>query len=167
MIQNFIISLFILSSFIAKSQTSNIVTASELDAFKINNISLADLKKTQGKQDAVQALLGTITSYKTAENNSTYFVFDGFTVDFSTLEGNTIYIESFEIKNNQYKLTLKNSSITVGDDIKLLGTVVFSPGRNGAKSIIYTPCEDCDNFINIEFDQTNNRITKISYLDMS
>ncbi|MCD8404137.1 hypothetical protein LNI90_03905 [Tenacibaculum dicentrarchi] len=165
--QQFILSLLVISSFIAKAQTSNIITLVELNSFKINNITLSDLKKTAGKQAAVETLLGSANSYKSDENQQYYyFVFKGLKVDFSR-DKSTPYIESFEINNNESSLTIKQQTITIGDNISKLGTIFFSPGRNGDKSIIYTSCEDCDSFINIEFNQNTNLITKISYLDMS
>lgn len=165
--QKLIICLFIISSFLAKAQTSNVITALEFDSLKINNSTLSELKKTNGKQADVEALLGTATSYKADENESYYYyVFKGFKVDFSTAK-DTPYIESFEISDNQATFTIKGKTIKVGDNISLLGTVVFSPGRDGSKSIIYTACEDCDSFVSLEFDQATNIITKINYLDMS
>ena len=118
-----------------------------------------------GKQSKVESLLGTSTSYETTEFFY-HFKFDGLKLDFSKME-NKPFIESFEILNNKVVLTVKNIAITIGDNISKLGEVNFSEGRNGAKSILYSTCEDCDVMINIEFDQTTNIITKISYFDMS
>jgi hypothetical protein len=166
--QKIIIAFLILSSFIANSQISNIVTSSEFDAIKINTTSLKDLKKTKGKQPAVEALLGAVTSYTVDENESYYyFTFKGLKIDFSTLGKSKPYIESFEVNTNESTFSIKDTTVTVGDDISKLGTVVFSVGRNGSKSILFTVCEDCDSFVNIEFNQTTNIITKISYMDMS
>ena len=166
--QKITLIIFILSSFIATSQTSNIVSSSDFEAFKINTIALKDLKKTKGKQPAVEALLGAVTSYSVDENESYYyFIFKGLKIDFSTMGKSKPYIESFEINSNESSLTIKETSVTIGDNISKLGTIVFSLGRNGSKSILYAVCEDCDSFVNIEFDQTTNIITKISYMDMS
>ncbi|QXP73145.1 hypothetical protein H0I31_05455 [Tenacibaculum sp. AHE15PA] len=159
--------IFLISSFIAKSQTTNIVKSSEFEGIKINNTTLNDLKKTKGKQAAVENLLGAVTSYNVDENeNYYYFVFKGLKVDFSTLGRSKPYIESFEINSSESSLNIKNIAVTVGDNISKLGTVVFSVGRNGSKSILYSVCEDCDSFVYIEFDQATNIITKISYMDM-
>ena len=162
------IFILLISNFVAKSQTSNIVTASEFNGFKVNNITLSDLNKTAGKQSSVEAKLGTVTSYKVDENESYYyFVFKGLKIDFSTMGKSKPYVESYEINGNEATFTIKGITITVGDNISKLGNPVFSVGRNGSKSILYTICEDCDSFVNIEFDQTTNIITKISYMDMS
>ncbi len=166
--QKITLIILVLTSFIAKSQTSNIVTASEFDAIKINTTSLTDLKKTNGKQSAVETLLGPVASYSVDENESYYyFTFKGLKVDFSTMGKSKPYIESFEVNSSETTFSIKGITITVGDNISKLGTTVFSVGRNGLKSILYTACEDCDSFVNIEFDQTTNIITKISYMDMS
>lgn len=165
--KNLLLFIFLISSFIAESQTTNIVKSSEFESIKINNTVLADLKKTKGKQASVENLLGTVTSYNVDENYYYYyFVFKGLKVDFSTLGRSKPYIESFEINSNESSLTIKNIVVTIGDNISKLGTVVFSVGRNGSKSILYSVCEDCDSFVYIEFDQTTNIITKISYMDM-
>ena len=165
--QSLLLFIFLISSFIAKSQTTNIVTSSEFNTIKINNTTLADLKKTKGKQAIVENLLGEVTSYSVDENeNYYYFVFKGLKIDFSALGRSKPYIESFEINSNESSITLKDTAITVGDNISKLGTVVFSVGRNGSKSILYSVCEDCDSFVYIEFDQTTNIVTKISYMDM-
>jgi len=166
--QKIFLIILVLSSFVARSQTSNIVSSSDFDAIKINTTSLKDLKKTKGKQPAVEALLGVVTTYSVDENESYYyFTFKGLKIDFSTLGKSKPYIESFEVNTNESSFTIKDTTVTIGDDISKLGTVLFSVGRNGSKSILYTVCEDCDSFVNIEFDQTTNMITKISYMDMS
>lgn len=160
--------IFVLSSLIAKSQTSNIITSSEFDGIKINATSLGDLKKTNGNQPAVEKLLGAAASFSVNETDTyCYFTFNGLKVDFSTMDKSNPYIESFEVNTNASSITIKGAKITIGDNISKLGDIVFSVGRNGSKSILYTVCEDCDSFINIEFDQATNIITKISYLDMS
>ena len=161
------IFLFLFTSFIAKSQTTNILKSSEFEGIKINNTTLSDLKKTKGKQAVVENLLGAVTSYNTDENeNYYYFIFKGLKVDFSTLGRSKPYIESFEINSNESSLTVKNVVVTIGDNISKLGSIVYSVGRSGAKSILYSVCEDCDSFVYIEFNQTTNIITKISYMDM-
>lgn len=164
--QLLIIFIIVFNSLAATSQTTNIISETDFKNVKINSISLNDLKKTSGKQAKVEKLLGTITSFTTDENkNYHYFKFNGLAIDFSV--SGKAYIEAFEINNKQATLTIKDINITVGEPIKKLGEVVFSVGRNGAKSILYSTCEDCDVFINIEFNQTTNLITKISYMDMS
>lgn len=166
--QKLFILTFILTSLVVKSQTSNIVSESEFEDIKINTTSLTDLKKTKGKQTDVEALLGAVASYKVDENETYYyFTFKGLKLDFSTIGKSKPYIESFEVNTNESTITIKGTAITIGDDISKLGDIVFNVGRNGSKSILFTVCEDCDSFVNIEFDQTTNVVTKISYLDMS
>lgn len=163
-----IVVLFLLTSFISFAQSVNIISDTDFDNLKINSAKLVDLKKTKGNQPKVEALLGVVTSYKVDENETYYyFVFNGLKIDFSTLGKSKPYIESFEVNSNDATLAIKDINITIGDNISKLGTIVFSVGRNGAKSILYSTCEDCDIFVNIEFDQTSNLITKISYMDMS
>ena len=124
--QKIFLIILVLSSFIARSQTSNIVTSSDFDAIKINTTSLKDLKKTKGKQPAVEALLGTVTSYSVDENeNYYYFTFKGLKIDFSTLGKSKPYIESFEVNTNESNFTIKDTTVTIGDDISKLGTVLL------------------------------------------
>ncbi len=158
--------LFVVTSFVAKSQTSNILSGSDYQNIKINNVIITDLKKAKGKKASVEKLLGAATSFTKDENEIYhYFKFNGLSVDF-VMRGKP-YIESFEINNNQASITIKGTTVTVGDNISKLGDVVFMVARNGDKSILFTDCEDCDSFVNIEFDQGTNVITKISYMDMS
>ncbi len=165
--QKLFVFILVLSSIIAKSQ-SNILSDSEYQSIKISNATITDLKKTKGKKDSVEKLLGTVTSFSQDENEIYhYFKFNGLSIDFAMSGKSKPYIESFEIMSNQVSLTIKDKTITVGDDINKLGTVVFIVARNGAKSILFTDCEDCDSFVNIEFDQNTKVITKISYMDMS
>lgn len=163
-----LVVLLLLTSFIAKSQSVNIISESDINSIKINNAILLDLSKTKGKQAKVETLLGPVTSYKVDENETYYyFTFKGLKIDFSLVGKSKPYIESFEINSNETTINIKNTTITIGESIDKLGNIVFNVGRNGAKSILYSACEDCDVFINIEFDQTSKLISKISYMDMS
>ena len=165
--QKLLVLLVILMSVFTQAQTSNIVSASEFEGIKINTATIAEVKKTKGKQAKIEALLGATTSYTVDKNSFYYYVkYNGLNIDFSTMKGKP-YMEAFEINSNAANVTIKGITITIGDNISKLGNVVFSVGRTGTKSILYTECDDCDSFINIEFDQTSNTITKISYMDMS
>ncbi|RSC94993.1 hypothetical protein [Tenacibaculum singaporense] len=155
---------FLLTTFIAKSQT-NIISNSDFDNIKINNIALTDIKKTFGKQEKVESLLGATTSF---EDNGFYyyFKFNGLKLDFST-SGRKPYIESLDVLSSEATFTIKGITVTIGDPISKLGDVALSTGRNGSKSILYAECDSCDVFINIAFDQATKKITKINYFDMS
>lgn len=150
-----------------KAQTVNVVSSSDIDNIKINSTALSDLKKTHGKKDKVEAFFGAPATYNVTVNDSYYqFRYDGFNLDFSTLNKKKPYIESFELSTNKNTFTIKGITVTVGENISKLGDVKISTARNGAKSILYSTCEDCDLFINIDFDASNT-ITKITYYDMS
>lgn len=150
-----------------KSQNVNIISESDINNIKINNTLFSDLKNTLGEKAGVETLLGTAASYNVAVNNSYYqFKFDGLSVDFSNLKAKS-YIESFELSNNKNSFLINGKKVSVGDNISTLGDVKISNGRNGAKSILFSTCEDCDVFINIDFNTSDNTITKISYMDMS
>jgi len=159
-----VVVFFLLTSFIVKSQT-NIISNSDFNNIKINNISLIDLKKTLGKQAKIESLLGASNSY---EDNGFYYYykFNGLKIDFST-SGRKPFIESFDVLSNEANFTIKGVTVTVGDPISKLGSIDLSTGRNGDKSILYAECDSCDVFINIDFDQTTKKITKINYFDMS
>ncbi|WP_348715405.1 hypothetical protein [Tenacibaculum sp. 190130A14a] len=165
--QKLLVLVFTFVCLVAKGQTVNVVSASDIDNIKINSTTLSDLKKTYGKKDKVEAFFGAPASYNVTVNNSYYqFRYDGFKLDFSTLNKKKAYIESFEISTNKNTFAIKGVTVAVGDNISKLGEVKVSTARNGAKSILYSPCEDCDLFINIDFDASNT-ITKITYYDMS
>ncbi|RSK41778.1 hypothetical protein [Mangrovimonas spongiae] len=74
-------------------------------------------------------------------------------------------IGSFEIVNSNYNITIQGTTITVGDNISLLGDVVFNTMNNGDQSIVYMPCDGCNNFISIRFNQETNVISKIIYIE--
>lgn len=160
--------ILVISSFFARSQTSNILSDSEYQNIKINNVSITDIKKSKGKKSAVEKLLGASSSFTKDENEIyNYYKFNGLSIDFFMRGKGKPYIESFEINSNQASITIKGTTVSVGDNISKFGDVIFMVARNGDKSILFTDCEDCDSFVNIEFDQTSKLITKISYMDMS
>ena len=74
----------------------------------------------------------------------------------------------FKIKNNNYNITIQGVTFTVGDNISLLGDVVFNiPPNNINKNIVYQYCDGCNNFISIRFDQSKNIITEIIYIEQT
>ena len=167
MIQKLALVVFMFVCVCTTAQTVNVISSSDFDNVKINTTTFSDLKNTKGKKDKVEALLGATTSYNVTVNDSYYqFRYDGLKLDFSTMGKSKPYVESFELSNNKNSFTIKGITITVGENISKLSEVKISTARNGAKSILYSTCEDCDIFINIDFD-ANNTITKISYMDIS
>ena len=163
--QKLVLVVFMFVYAFSYAQNVNVISKDDINSCKINNVALSEIKSTNGKQSKVESLLGAATSF---ENNGFYyyFKFNGLKLDFSTSKSKP-FIESFVILSNESSVTIKGITVTIGDSIDKLGTVSFSTGRNGNKSILFAECEECDVFINIDFDQTTKIITKINYFDMS
>ena len=167
-----IIILFAFTS-VAKCQpNTNIITSTEYENIKINNIKIADIRNTLGKSNAIESLFGTSTSKNIDQDGDFYnYNFNGFTISFSSIISDGTHdkpiISRFEITNNNAKIIIKGIPITIGDKIEKLGDVTFNTNNDNSKSILYMECDGCNNFISIEFNQSTNIITKIEYIELT
>jgi hypothetical protein len=162
----------ILSSIAAKCQNENIITATEYDNIKINTTKLIDIKNTLGNPNTIENLLGLTTSKEIDPDGDFYhYSFSSYKISFSSMISSGTYdkpiLSKFEILNNNASITIKNVTITIGDHTNTLGNVVFNTQKDNSKSIVYSTCDGCNNFIVIEFNQSTNIITKIYYLEMT
>lgn len=169
------ITLILIFAFInlAQCQTANIITETEFNAIEINGIDLISIKNTLGNQNAIETLFGlAVEKIIDPDGEFTHFEYDGFSIGFSAIiSGGTIenpILGGFKIKNNNYNITIQGVTFTVGDNISLLGDVVFNiPPNNINKNIVYQYCDGCNNFISIRFDQSKNIITEIIYIEQT
>ncbi|QMU63910.1 MAG: hypothetical protein GKR88_06115 [Flavobacteriaceae bacterium] len=152
---------------------SNIISETEYNNIKINNITLADIKATEGDETQIRDLIPAIIEEKdinTGERGPSnyWFKYNGFEIAFTDNAGKPNHpgISSFTITKNNWSITIQNKTVTIGDNINILGNVFFNDDRNGDKSIIYRYCNGCNNFIFIEFNQNTNKITKIGYIEI-
>lgn len=167
--KNIILILLLAFSSIASCQTANILTPTEFDNIKINNITLLTIKNTLGNEIAIENLFGpSITNNIDTDGN--YFEYDGFEIGFSALLSNVYsqpIIGGFDIINNNFNITIQGVTVTIGDNISALGNVVFNTMSDGGKSIVYQYCNGCNNFISIRFNQLTNIITEIIYIEQT
>ncbi len=159
-----ILTLVLIIPSLVKCQiSSNIISKSEFDSIKINNISLSEISATDGVFSEVESLYSASITHNTQQSEEDYFdyTYDGFTIGFSENE-----ICGFEISNSSWKITIQGKTVTIGDHKDKLGNVVINNQKNGGKSIVYQYCDGCNNFISIYLD-TNNIITKIIYIEQT
>lgn len=166
------ITLILLLAFTNVSQcqiTANILTETEYNNIEINCIKYIDLKNTLGEQNAVETLFGTANTIE-KDDDPIYggailyieFYYDG--LDFGFSEGE---LGTFNITNNNSNITIRGITVTLGDNISLLGNVVFNTMSDGSKSIVYQYCDGCNNLISIRFNQLTNIITEIIYIEQT
>ncbi|OUR93973.1 hypothetical protein A9Q87_04515 [Flavobacteriales bacterium 34_180_T64] len=169
--KNITIILLIAFSSLGQCQTGNIITESEFDNIKINGISLLNIKNTLGEQNAMESLFG-VPNDETIDPDGefTNFEYNGFSIGFSALlsgDLNQPILGAFQITNGNYNISIQDITFTIGDNISLLGNIVFNTTNNGSPSIVYMHCEGCNNFIIIRFNQLTNTITDIQYIEQS
>lgn len=151
-------------SSLAKCQiNSNIISKTEFDNIKINNVTLNKIKLTNGNEEQIKNLF----SYNITESNSEpeedyfYYVFNGFDISFSDNE-----VSSFEITNTNWSITIKGKTVKIGSHKDELGAVILNNQIGGGKSIVYQYCDGCNNFLSFYLD-SNNIIEKIIYLEQT
>jgi hypothetical protein len=154
---------------LVQCQTANIITPTEFDNIKINGITLKSIRNTLGNQNEVETLFGI--AYNTIKDDdpiyggeifSIDYYYNGFECGFYEKE-----LSSFEITNNNFNITIKGKTITIGDNINILGYVIFNTMNDNKKSIVYMYCEGCNNYISVRFDQTTKIITEIYYIEQT
>jgi hypothetical protein len=149
---------------LAKCQVkSNIISQTEFDNIKINNVTFSKIKLTNGNEEQLKNLFtNNITeSNKEPEEDYFYYVFNGFNISFSDN-----IVSSFEITNTDWSLTIKDKTIKIGSHKDELGTVFMNNQVGGGKSIVYQYCDGCNNFLSLYLD-SNNLIEKIIYIEQT
>jgi len=170
--KNLIILLLVLTSTVSKCQNANIISPSEYNNIKINNIKLIDIRNTLGKPTAVETLLGTPNSKEIDSDGDFYrYEFNGFSIGFSAIISDGTHgkpiLSGFKIINSMVNFSIKGIPISVGDNISKLGSVIYNIDTDSSKSIIYMECEGCNNFIFIEFNQSTKAVTRIGYIEQT
>tara|TARA_B110001450_G_scaffold246051_1_gene259750 strand:+ start:1140 stop:1631 length:492 start_codon:yes stop_codon:yes gene_type:complete len=162
--KNIILSLLLIFPSLVKCQiTSNIITESEFNNIKINNVTLGSIKTTNGKLSKVKNLFPISILQNTQQPDEDYYdyTYNGFTIGFSENE-----ISAFEITNTNWNITIKGKTVTIGSHKDQLGSVFLNNQVGGEKSIVYQYCEGCNNFLSLYLD-SNNLITKIIYIEQT
>lgn len=150
--------------------TSNELTTTEYNSIKVHGVLKTDIEATQGDIQEMETLFGSAQlieeetdgigdGYRNFiySNNLSFTFTDVYSSEFDAS------IESFETNN----ICINDIQINVGDNISILGDIVFNQNTDGTQSIIYTHLfYDCCPII-IDFDQNTNIITKIEYIVFS
>lgn len=170
--KNLTLILFLIVSSLAQCQTANIITETEFNNIKINNIDLLSIKNTFGNQTEIENLFGVSNSNIIDPDGDFYhYEFDGFKIGFSSLISGGTYenpiISKFEITNNNSSLTINGATITIGSSINLLGNTIKNTKINGEKNVIFMYCEGCTNYIAIDYYESNRLIKKITYIEQT
>ena len=163
--KNILLILMLIAPSLVKCQvTSNIISETEFNNIKINNVTLSAIKATNGDYTLISNLtLGTITeNTQEQEVQYYYYIYNGFNISFSENE-----MSSFEITNNNWNINIQGNIVTIGSDISTLGNVVVNNDIGGGKSIIYQYCDGCNNYIFINFDTSTNKITEIGFIEQT
>jgi hypothetical protein len=168
--RNIIIILLLAFTSVAQCQTANIITETEYDNIKINGIRLVDIKDTHGVESEMETLFDIPISKEINQDGyfSRYY-YDGFRISFSSILSGALehILGSFHITNNNSNITIQGITFTIGDNISVLGDVVFRTTIYGDRFITYTFCDGCNNYIAIKFDQITNIITEIYYVELT
>ena len=166
-----LITLFAFASVAGKCQmTSNIITPTEFNNIKINNVRLGDIVNANGVESEMQSLFGTPISKAIEKYYYSRYYYNGFKISFSSVVSgnpNEPILGSFHITNNNYSITIKGRTITIGDHTSKLGFVKVNNRTDGKRGIIYQACVGCNNFISIVFDETTYLITEIYYIELT
>mgnify|MGYP000461363317 CR=1 FL=1 len=159
----FLILVLVLTTTIVKCQTkANIITPIEFYNIKINNTTLNELNNTKGNKDLIEKLFNASINETTIDFDYCDYTYNGFEIGFSNEQ-----ISGFNITNNKWSMTIKGKTIKIGDSINNLGNVIFNTQINGNKSITYSACDGCNNWITIQFNQVTKEITKIYYIEQT
>lgn len=172
--KSFIIIALFLTSMVQCQITSNIITEVEYNNIEINGIKIKDFKATEGNEVKIKNLISNPILEKdinTGERGPSnyWFKYNGFEIAFTDHSGSPNHpgIAMFSITNNNWSIKIKGTTVTIGDNISKLGSIIFNTKTNGDKGIIYQYCNGCNNFIYIDFDKTTNKITEIGFIEQT
>ena len=144
----FLIAMCVFTSTIAQCQiTSNIISETEYNNIEINGIKIKDFRATEGNEVKIKNLTPKALLEKdinTGERcpSNYWFKYDGFEIAFTDNSGTPDHpgIAMFRITKNNWSIKIEGKIATIGDDINLLGNIVFNNDIDGSKSIVYQYC---------------------------
>ena len=154
--------------------TVNIIPKTDYNNITINGKTLTEIEATQGDAVEVENLF-SVTIQETQVNSDPFhpsygYIYDGLDLGFSGTgmgDPQEIELSSFEITTSDWSFTIQGTTVSVGDNISLLGEVAFNSKKDGSKGIIYQYCDGCNNYIGINFNKNTNKITKIYFVEMT
>ena len=148
-----------------QSQNINFLSNTEYNNIKVNGINWIQINDTQGNITEMKSLFGNDLIIQTDTEPSLIIDFwnniKGFYFSFEDYSdtGTKYSLVDFEVTNSTSNITIKNTIITVGDNISILGNIHVN---QSGKDVTYGTRFSEDTFT-IEFDTTSHKITKISY----
>ena len=166
--KNLVFGFILLSTSAFCQPVENVISPFDFYNIRINNVRLDDLMNSDGNPEELEKLLGIPLSKKISEYN-THFTYEGFEIGYSSAFGHNgkLGLGAFEIMGNSCAFAIRNTQITIGDNIDRLGKMKFNTQTNGDKSIILSPREGNNHLIVIEFNQETFVITKIIFFEMT
>ena len=163
-----ILFILFLTSTLIQGQTSNMISQEAFDAIKINGITLKQLKQTKGTQALVEGLFGNPNNkHIDVDGDFNSFDYEGLHLGFSSVISTSMILSRIDITNNQASITINGKTVTIGDNISLLGNVIVNNRKSGGKSIVFQSVKNDTSFISIVFDKYTNTITEIVYIEMT
>lgn len=156
---------------LVQCQNSNIISSTEFDNIKINDKKFIDVKSTFGNLNSIENLFG-VANEKNIDPDGDFFNyrFDGLSIGFSALlsqDYDKPIISKFEITTNVSNITIRGVTVTIGDNINLLGNMTINANTDGSRSVIYQFCEGCNSFLSIRFNEITSKITSIEYIEQT
>jgi hypothetical protein len=169
--KNIILILLLAFPTLVKCQiTSNIISETEFNNIKINNVTFSNIKATNGNQNQLENLFTNSIQEADIDVDGEFYnyTYNGFTIGFSGILGSLQQpkVSSFEITNTDWNITIQGKTVTIGTHKDELGSVILNNQVGGGKSIVYQYCDGCNNFLSLYLD-LNNLITKIVYIEQT
>lgn len=156
-LKHLIVLAIILFSNCTGAQNINKLSIVEYNSIEINGTNIADISYTRGSVTKMNTLFGFSFTYKAyTEPSSGIELWNDAKGVYFVFEDDSIY--SFEISNNQSNITLKGTTVTIGDNISKLGNVKISNTNE-----IDFGTDQTSDVLTIKFDTVTKKITNIEY----
>tara|TARA_Y100000588_G_C14087794_1_gene853073 strand:+ start:287 stop:802 length:516 start_codon:yes stop_codon:yes gene_type:complete len=138
----------------------------------IDGNTLESIQNTKGKNASVVAMFGTpVSAHNDPDREFSNYDYNGFEIGFSSiLPGATFQkpiISSFTITSSNWVLNIDGKPVKVGDAITVLGVVQTHILANGDHAVVYEYCQSCNNTLMLIYNPTTNKVTKISFFEIT
>lgn len=138
----------------------------------IDGNTLESIQNTKGKNASVVAMFGTpVSAHNDPDGEFSNYDYNGFEIGFSSiLPGATFQkpiVSSFTITSSNWVLNIDGKPVKVGDAIAVLGVVKTHTLANGDHAVVYEYCQSCNNTLMLIYNPTTNKVTKISFFEIT
>jgi hypothetical protein len=170
---NIVLLLIVSSCSFSLSPKATVLTPQEFDKIEIDGVPIIDIKQTFGNQKKLKALLGDYLSSKIDPVGDFYeYQFEGLEIGFSSIISDATHekpiLSGMEISSGRISLSIKGCRIEVGKSIdQITFPYNFNTNIDRTQSILIMPCDGCNNFLSIDFDEKTKLITRITYIEMT